>query len=77
LVGACHVTGTGGWQNWVDKSCAVSGASGKHDLYLKFTGGTGTLFNLNCFKFTPAGTAPASLPVAESIKAASTSSGHD
>jgi len=25
--------------------------SGKHDLYLKFTGGSGYLFNLNWFRF--------------------------
>ena len=52
LIGTCPVTGTGGWQNWVDVKCNVSGASGKHDVYLKFTGGSGYLFNLNWFKFT-------------------------
>jgi hypothetical protein len=68
LAGTCNVTGTGAWQNWVDKSCAVSGASGKHDLYLKFTGGTGILFNISCFKFIPAGTNPVSLPVAKKVR---------
>jgi arabinoxylan arabinofuranohydrolase len=52
LVGTCVVSGTGGWQNWVTKSCAVSGASGVHDLYLKFTGGSGSLFNFNWWKFS-------------------------
>jgi hypothetical protein len=51
LVGTCAVTGTSGWQSWVTKTCTVSGASGKHDLYLKFTGGSGFLFNLNWWKF--------------------------
>lgn len=30
----------------------MSGASGVHDLYLKFTGGSGYLFNFNWFTFT-------------------------
>lgn len=54
LVGTCEVTETGGWQTWVDKTCTVSGAEGIHDLYLKFTGGSGYLFNLNWWKFTKA-----------------------
>jgi hypothetical protein len=50
-VGTCAVTGTGGWQTWTDKSCTVSGAEGIHDLYLKFTGGSGYLLNVNWWKF--------------------------
>lgn len=56
LVGTCPVTGTGGWQTWADVSCNVSGAGGTHNLYLKFTGGSGYLFNLNWFKFTAGAT---------------------
>jgi beta-glucosidase len=52
LVGTCAVAGTGGWQTWTTNSCTISGASGLHNLYLKFTGGTGSLFNVNWFKFT-------------------------
>jgi arabinoxylan arabinofuranohydrolase len=55
LVGTCAVSGTGGWQTWVTKSSAVSGASGVHDLYLKFTGGSGSLFNFNWWKFNGSG----------------------
>lgn len=51
LIGTCNVNGTSGWQNWETCSCSVSEASGKHDLYLKFTGGSGTLFNINWWKF--------------------------
>ncbi|HEX2926875.1 MAG TPA: carbohydrate-binding protein [Ruminiclostridium sp.] len=51
LVGTCAVEGTGGWQTWTTKSCTVSGATGVHDLYLKFTGGSGYLFNFNSWKF--------------------------
>jgi hypothetical protein len=51
LIGTCSVTGTGDFQNWVDVSCNLTGATGKHDLYLKFTGGSGYLFNINWFSF--------------------------
>ena len=53
LLGTCSVQGTGGVQTWTTKSCAVSGAAGIHDLYLKFTGGSGALFNFNWWRFTP------------------------
>jgi len=52
--GTCSVKGTGGWQTWTTNSCAVSGAAGVHDLFLKFTGsGFGMLFNFNWWKFNP------------------------
>jgi hypothetical protein len=53
-MGTCTFQGTNGWQTWVTKSCEVSAVSGKHDLFLKFTGGNGLLFNFNWWKFTPA-----------------------
>ncbi|CUH92940.1 non-reducing end alpha-L-arabinofuranosidase family hydrolase [Herbinix luporum] len=52
LIGNVSVPGTGGWQNWRDVTCSVSGATGKHDLYLVFTGGSGYLFNVNYFTFS-------------------------
>lgn len=51
LVGTCVVPATGGGQWWTTVSASVSGASGVHDLYLKFTGGAGNLFNLNWWQF--------------------------
>ncbi|GAA2148664.1 glycoside hydrolase family 43 protein [Glycomyces algeriensis] len=51
VVGRCTVTGTGGWQNWADVSCPISGATGTRDLYLKFTGGGGYLFNVDYWRF--------------------------
>ena len=51
LIGTCPVDGTGGWQTWTTVACDVSGAEGSHDLYLKFTGGSGYLFNINWWKF--------------------------
>ncbi|WP_116058922.1 carbohydrate-binding protein [Cohnella phaseoli] len=41
LVGTYTVAGTGGWQTWTTSTCNISGATGKHRLYLKFTGGSG------------------------------------
>lgn len=52
LIGTCSVAGSGAWQTYVDASCSTSRVSGKHDVYLKFTGGSGYLFNINWFKFT-------------------------
>jgi DUF1680 family protein len=51
LAGTCQVAGTGDWQTFADVKCKISGLSGKHDIYLKFTGDSGYLFNLNWFKF--------------------------
>jgi arabinoxylan arabinofuranohydrolase len=51
-IGACAVMGTGGAQTWRTlTSCAVTGATGVHDLFLRFTGGSGDLFNVNWWKF--------------------------
>jgi arabinoxylan arabinofuranohydrolase len=54
LVGTCGIQGTGGAQTWMTRTCTVSGATGTHDLFLRFTGGSGaSLFNFNWWKFTP------------------------
>ncbi len=52
LIGTCAVASTGGWKTWSDVSCAVSGVTGEHDVYLKFTGESDYLFNLDWFKFS-------------------------
>jgi MYXO-CTERM domain-containing protein len=49
LLGTCDVSGA---SSWTTKSCAVSGGSGKHDLFLKFVGGSGDLFKFNWWKFS-------------------------
>lgn len=51
VIGTLPVSNTGGWQNWVTKTCAVKDATGVHDLYLVFTGGAGYLLNVNWFQF--------------------------
>jgi hypothetical protein len=53
LVGSIAVTGTGGWQTWATKSCTITKVTGVHDLYFKFTGRSGLLFNFNWWKFYP------------------------
>jgi arabinoxylan arabinofuranohydrolase len=53
LVGTCAVAGTGGWQTWTTRTCTVTGATGVHNLFLRFTGGSGLLFNFNWWKFNP------------------------
>jgi hypothetical protein len=55
-VGRCSVPNTGDWQAWTSVSCPVSGATGTQDLYLKFTGGSGYLLNMNWWQFTAAST---------------------
>ncbi|GAA4263326.1 hypothetical protein GCM10022255_106870 [Dactylosporangium darangshiense] len=62
LAGTCNVSGTGGWQTWTTVSCPVSGATGTHDLYLRFTGGSGSLFNVNWWQFTAGSAQPVGYP---------------
>jgi MYXO-CTERM domain-containing protein len=52
LVGTCPVDSTGGDQTWATQSCTVSDATGKHDLFLRFTGGG---FKFNWWQFTGPG----------------------
>jgi arabinoxylan arabinofuranohydrolase len=55
LIGTCPAPATGGWQSWISASCSVDDAAAKgvHDLYLKFTGDGGDLFNFNWWQFQP------------------------
>ena len=51
LVGTCRVPVTGGWQTWTTVSCPIAGATGTKDLFVKFTGGSGYLFNVDWWQF--------------------------
>lgn len=51
MVGALTVPATDGWQNWKEVSCNVSGANGEHDVYFRYSGGDGFLFNVDWWKF--------------------------
>ena len=53
LLGTCAVPSTGGAQKWQTVTCNVSGATGTKDLVVVFKGGSGSLFNLNFWQFTP------------------------
>jgi arabinoxylan arabinofuranohydrolase len=51
LISTCKVENTGGFQKWNTVKGEASGASGVQDLYLRFTGGEGPLFNLDYWQF--------------------------
>jgi hypothetical protein len=55
LAGSCAVPGTGGWQTWVNVTCTVNAPTGTRDLYFRYTGSTGYLFNVDRWQFTPVG----------------------
>jgi fibronectin type 3 domain-containing protein len=64
LVGNIAVPVTPGWQTYSTVSCALTNVSGVQTLAVRFTGaGTGYLFNVNWFEFTPVSTAPILLPM--------------
>lgn len=50
-IGICPVSNTGGWQTWTTRDCSITSASGTRDLYLKCTGSSGYLFNINWWQF--------------------------
>lgn len=43
--------GTAGWQNWVTLTSEIPISTGIHRVFLKYTGGSGYLFNLNWIRF--------------------------
>ncbi|MBK8476022.1 MAG: carbohydrate-binding protein [Opitutaceae bacterium] len=52
LIGTCPLPATGSPQAWTTTSCAVTGATGAHDLYLRFTGTSPSLGGVNWWQFT-------------------------
>lgn len=51
-IAVCKVESTGSFQEYRLFSANADGASGTHDLYVKFTGGGGYLLNLDSFQFS-------------------------
>lgn len=51
LIGSCSVENTGGRQTWKTATGDLSGAAGGQYPYLKFTGGDGSQFNVDYWKF--------------------------
>ncbi|MDE5563895.1 MAG: carbohydrate-binding protein, partial [Oscillospiraceae bacterium] len=45
-------SGAGNWTDWETISCNISKITGKHNVYIRFTGGEGYLVNLNWFTFS-------------------------
>jgi len=50
-VGTLHYTGAGNWTDWSDASCNIQTTTGKHNIYIRFTGDEGYLVNLNWLTF--------------------------
>lgn len=51
VVGTLTVPSTDGWQKWKEVSCDISGANGDHDVYFRYSGGGGFLFNVDWWQF--------------------------
>jgi hypothetical protein len=51
-VGTLSVGNTGGWQNWQTVSGPISNVTGLHNVFLRFTGGSGSLLNVDWWRFT-------------------------
>ncbi|WP_025744089.1 carbohydrate-binding protein [Aquimarina pacifica] len=52
LIGSTSVSNTGGNQEWITLSAAISDTAGVQDIYLVFNGGSGYLFNINWLEFS-------------------------
>ncbi|MEE3405862.1 MAG: carbohydrate-binding protein, partial [Acutalibacteraceae bacterium] len=50
-VGTLNYTGAGNWTDWSDASCNIKTTAGKHNVYVRFTGGEGYLVNMNWLTF--------------------------
>jgi hypothetical protein len=50
-IGTCPIPLTSGPQTYTDAYCAISGATGTHNVYLVFSGGAGSLCSLEFFAF--------------------------
>ncbi len=50
-IAECNISSTGDWEAFEVFTSAVNSVSGRHDVYLKFTGGEGELFRLQWLKF--------------------------
>jgi hypothetical protein len=50
VIAVLQVDTTRGWQNWVTKTADIREVTGTHDVFFKFVGGTGVLFNVNWWR---------------------------
>lgn len=51
IVGTVTVPTTDGWQDWTEVTTKITGAKGEHDLFFRFSGGEGYLFNVDWWQF--------------------------
>lgn len=51
VTGKCDIVKTDNRTSYVNATCQVTSAKGKHTLFLKFNGGEGKLMNINWFSF--------------------------
>jgi arabinoxylan arabinofuranohydrolase len=58
VIGTLNVPSTGGWQTWTTVSTPVNNPTGVHHLYMIFKGGSGYLFNIDYWQFTPGANSP-------------------
>jgi len=52
LIGTVAISATGNWNTWETSSANLSSVSGTNDVFLVFTGGSGSLFNVDWFEFS-------------------------
>ncbi|MBM7568095.1 carbohydrate-binding protein [Paenibacillus sacheonensis] len=72
-IGSFSTPPTGGWSNWTEMTTALTGASGTHDIYVKFSGMT----DFDWFRFEDSVTAPTPVTVqAESYSASNSVSNY-
>ncbi|MDH2425291.1 carbohydrate-binding protein [Sphaerisporangium sp. TRM90804] len=55
VIGSATVAPTGGWETWANVTGTVTPPSGTTNLFLVFTGGTGSLFDIDAFTLTSGG----------------------
>ncbi len=55
IIGTVTVPSTGGWQDYTKVTTSITGAKGEHDLFLRFSGGEGYLFNVDWWQFEKSG----------------------
>jgi beta-glucosidase len=54
VIATLKIANTGGWQTWVNVNAPMTTVTGEHEVYLRFVGDPGKLFNLESFHLTPA-----------------------
>ncbi|WP_329087775.1 MULTISPECIES: carbohydrate-binding protein [unclassified Streptosporangium] len=64
VVGTATVAPTGGWETWANVTGTVTPPAGTTNLFLVFTGGAGSLFDIDSFTFASGGTPPTSTNLA-------------